>query len=151
MENNLPSRPLMVEMPIKVNSYDIDVMGIVSNIVYVRWFEDLRFHFLDTWYPFQEMLKEQFSPILSRTEINYKKPLTIYDQPVGQVWLSGIERARWEVSLEIKTEKKLHCTGVQNGYFFNVERKRPVPVPARFHELMEAFRENHDGAEDGSR
>ena len=32
---------LVAEREIEVNNYDIDAMGIVSNIVYIRWFEDL--------------------------------------------------------------------------------------------------------------
>ena len=30
-------RPLHVELPITVKTYDIDFLGIVSNIAYVRW------------------------------------------------------------------------------------------------------------------
>ncbi len=33
----MTQKPLLIEMPIKINFYDIDAMGIVSNIVYVRW------------------------------------------------------------------------------------------------------------------
>ena len=78
------ARPLLIEKQLKVNGYDIDVMGIVSNIVYVRWFEDLRYRFLDTFCPFEELLARNQSPILSRTEVEYKYPLTIYDHnPLG--------------------------------------------------------------------
>jgi len=42
-------RPMLIQKPLKINGYDIDVMGIVSNIVYIRWFEDLRFEFLDRY------------------------------------------------------------------------------------------------------
>ncbi len=40
-------RPLEVELTIPVRSYDIDFAGIVSNIVYIRWLEDLRSKWLD--------------------------------------------------------------------------------------------------------
>lgn len=39
-------RTLNLDMPITVKTYDIDFMGIVSNISYVRWMEDLR---LKSW------------------------------------------------------------------------------------------------------
>ena len=35
-------RQLIAEKEITINAYDIDARGIVSNIVYIRWFEDLR-------------------------------------------------------------------------------------------------------------
>lgn len=33
----MTERKLVAEAEIEVNGYDIDAMGIVSNIVYVRW------------------------------------------------------------------------------------------------------------------
>lgn len=38
-----PVRPILIQKPLKINGYDIDVMGIVSNIVYIRmlWISDL--------------------------------------------------------------------------------------------------------------
>jgi acyl-CoA thioester hydrolase len=124
-------RPLLLEMDLKILGYDIDVMGIVSNIVYVRWFEDLRFYFLENYYPFEEMFKDQQSPILATTEVNYKFPLTIYDKPVGRIWVSHLGRAKWEVSFEIQAAKKIHCLGKQIGYFINMERRKPIAVPKR--------------------
>jgi acyl-CoA thioester hydrolase len=47
-------KPMLVELEIKIKAYDIDVMGIVSNIVYVRWFEDLRTLFLIHFYPLRK-------------------------------------------------------------------------------------------------
>jgi len=37
-----PIRPFLIEVPLPVRTYDIDFAGIVSNIVYIRWLEDLR-------------------------------------------------------------------------------------------------------------
>ncbi|RMG21163.1 MAG: acyl-CoA thioesterase [Bacteroidetes bacterium] len=131
-------RPLFLSKPIQVNGYDIDVLGIVSNIVYVRWFEDLRFHFLDTYWPFPEMLKQEQSPVLWHTQLTYKKPLTIFDRPQGHIWLQALSRSRWTVGLEVVSEKGLHCQGEQSGYFIHTGRKRPVPIPEELRRLYEA-------------
>ena len=120
---------MLLEMPIKVNGYDIDVMGIVSNIVYVRWFEDLRQYFLDTYWPYQAMLKANQSPVLAKTTVEYKYPITIHDQPIGRIWVENFGRAKWEMSFEITIEKKVVCTGKQIGYVVDLERKRPIPMP----------------------
>jgi hypothetical protein len=32
---------------------------------------------------------------------------------------------------EISSIDKIFCTGVQTGYFVDLARKRPVPVPAK--------------------
>jgi len=134
---NKELRPLLVTMPIQIKGYDIDVMGIVSNIVYIRWVEDLRMKFLDLYWPFEEMLKKDQSPILAETHVQYKIPLTIYDRPVGQLWISDLGKAKWAVSFEIASEKGIHCKGQQNGYFFDLKKKRPVPLPD---ELKEQYR-----------
>ena len=44
-------RACPIEMPIRVNGYDVDFQGVVHNIVYVRWFEDLRMRLLDAYLP----------------------------------------------------------------------------------------------------
>lgn len=141
MENTI--RPLLLEKPIPINGYDIDVLGIVSNIVYVRWFEDLRMHFLDTYYPFQQLYEEGKSPVLANTAVQYKYPLTIQDRALGLVWLSAISKSKWECSFEIRTADRLHAFGVQDGYFIDIQRKRPTRIPERFEALYQkALAEN---------
>ena len=129
-------KPMLIKKQFNINAYDIDVMGIVSNIVYIRWFEDLRFLLLDTYWSYEEMLKIDQSPILNKTEIEYKHPLTIFDKPVGEIWVSNLTKSRWTVSIEVKTNDKLICKGTQTGYFFDINGKRPVAIPQ---ELMEKY------------
>ena len=101
---------LLAEKDIQINAYDIDAMGIVSNIVYVRWFEDLRMVFLNEHYPLADMMAIKISPILMHTEIDYKVPLTIFDQPIGRCWMVKSGQSSWEMEFEIATDK-VHCTG----------------------------------------
>ncbi|QYG32262.1 acyl-CoA thioesterase [Mammaliicoccus sciuri] len=116
----MQERKLVAEKEIEVNVYDIDAMGIVSNIVYVRWFEDLRTAFINQYMTYSEMMKFNISPILMRTESDYKVPLTIHDKPVGRCWLVKVSRMKWELEFEIATEDKVHCMGYQKGGFYNV-------------------------------
>lgn len=129
-------RPMLIECPFKINGYDIDVMGIVSNIVYIRWFEDLRMAFLDKYWPYTRMMADNQSPVLAHTEAEYKYPLSITDEPVGRLWVESFTRARWRMAFEIATEDKVHCTGMQHGYVVDLIRKRPVPMPP---ELVAVF------------
>ena len=134
--NPTAPKALLVEMPIEIHGYDIDVLQIVSNIVYVRWFEDLRHRLLDVYYPIQDLLRENLSPVLAETQVEYKYPLTIFDKVIGRVWISDLTRARWTCSFEIVTAERLHCRGRQSGYFFDVERKRPAPIPEKLQALF---------------
>lgn len=82
---------LVAEREIEVNNYDIDAMGIVSNIVYIRWFEDLRTIFINEYMTFSEMMKQHISPILMKTEIEYKVPLRYMINPLGVAGLLKLE------------------------------------------------------------
>ena len=130
-------RPLLLTKDIPVNVYDIDALGIVSNIVSVRWFEDLRMHFLYTFYPFQELLKDHKSPVLKETHVDYQYPITIMDKIQGHVWMSEVTKSKWTYAFDIFSGAKVHATGTQIGYFIDVERKRPVRIPERFKELWD--------------
>ena len=124
-------KPMMVEAEIKIKAYEIDSMGIVSNIVYVKWFEDLRHVFLEKYYPYKEMMKSKISPMLMKTEIEYIAPLTIYDNPIGRSWVSKMGKMKWEFVFEIYSGSTTYCIGKQMGCFFDLERKRVTPIPER--------------------
>lgn len=129
-------KPLLIEHNIRVFSYDIDGMSIVSNIVYIRWFEELRTYFLDKYLPFETMMTEGYSPILQKTTIDYKHPITLQDKPLGKAWIKEMGRAKWVCGFEIWVGDKLHAKGEQQGYFFSMARKRLIPVPK---ELSDAY------------
>ena len=132
-------RQLLVEKKFKINAYDIDAMGIVSNIVYIRWFEDLRMLFLDTYWPLEIMLRSGKSPVLAKTEIEYKHPLTIFDKPNGCAWASNLGRSKWEMEFEFINGNKVICTGKQTGYVIDLKSKKPVEMPD---ELRKKYRES---------
>jgi acyl-CoA thioester hydrolase len=132
------SKALIVEKPIRINAYDIDVMGIVSNTVYVRWFEDLRFALLDEYFPVEPLLEQNISPILSNTHVAYKQSLIFFDKPIGRAWLSGLGKIKWEVTLEIIVNGKICCKGLQDGAFFDLQRKRPIKTPEKLMEIYQS-------------
>ena len=65
------------EQPLPIRTYDIDFAGIVSNIVFIRWLEDLRLALLDQAYPLIRALAEDVAPILRATRLSYRRPVTI--------------------------------------------------------------------------
>ncbi len=124
-------KTLVAELDFRVNVYDIDAMGIVSNIVYIRWFEDLRMAYLDANFPYKELMEEQISPIIMNTEAAYKEPVTIYDHPIGRCWMTAVGGSSWEMAFEISSGDRIHCTGIQKGCFYDVAKKRVTRMPAR--------------------
>ena len=100
---------LVVDTEIEVNGYDIDAMGIVSNIVFIKWFEDLRTIFINQYMNYSEMMTQGISPILMKTEVDYKVPVTIHDRPRARCWMIKASKMKWIFKFEIATNEKVHC------------------------------------------
>ncbi|MDZ8031626.1 MAG: thioesterase family protein [Nostoc sp. DedQUE08] len=127
--NNNLHRPLEVVLAIPVKTYDIDFMGIVSNIVYIRWLEDLRLKFLDEHWQLNQQIELGYTPILAGTEIEYKRPIKIIDRVIGRLWLSGLGRLKWTVQAEILSNNELAAVASQKGGFVSLQNNRLIPIP----------------------
>ena len=132
------NRPMLTERDIKIRAYEIDAVGIVSNIVYIKWFEDLRHAFLDAYYPFDIMVSDGISPVLMKTEAKYLSPLRIEDKPIGRCWAAKMAGVRWEIAIEISCGDKVYCKGLQKGCFINIATGMPTRVPEQLVEACEA-------------
>jgi len=123
-------KPMMIEAPIMIKAYEVDCVGIVSNIVYIKWFEDMRHYFLDKYYPYKDMMKNYVSPVLIATKAEYKAPLYITDSPIARSWVEKMGKVKWEMHIEIVCGDKVCCTGIQNGCFFDVQENAPTRTPS---------------------
>ena len=140
-------RPLLVELPFMVKTYDVDYAQIVHNAVYIRWLEDLRLQIMTEYYPLQNLLTDKQSPILERTEITYHQPLRLFEKAVGRMWISKLSKARWEVQAEICRDETVAATARQTGYFMDLERYRPIRIPKALREKWEAALAGDHGGE----
>lgn len=124
-------KPLEVELQLPVKTYDIDFAGIVSNIVYVRWLEDLRLEMLSNFFPLQEQLEHGFAPIVLQTTIDYKQSIQMTDRPIGKMWMESLAPLRWMVGAEISLAGKVSAIARQTGIFVNLQTKKPIRIPDR--------------------
>lgn len=131
-------RPFETEIRFDVKSYDVDFVGYVHNAVYIRWLEDLRNTMLAGHYPLERFVQEGNSPILTRTTIEYKRPLRLFDTFTGRVWVTQLAGVRWGVSHELIHNGLSAATAEQSGIFISLKTHRPVAVPQ---ELLDKFRE----------
>ena len=122
-------RPLEVEIPIKVKTYDIDFAGVVSNIVYIRWLEDLRLKFLDVHLPLDKQMSQGNIPFLSKTQIEYKRPVKLFDNIISKMWMSHLGKVKWTLEAEFIFNNQVAATAIQIGAFINSENNRPVKLP----------------------
>jgi acyl-CoA thioester hydrolase len=144
-------RPLEIELVIPVRTYDIDYGGVVSNIVYIRWLEDMRTQMICEHISQAKQLEDGFAAVAASTHIEYKRPLRLLDQPIGRMWLADLGRVRWKVQAEIELNGQVVTKAEQTGAFVSLATLRPITPPLEFSLLWQKHleRENLIGAREG--
>jgi acyl-CoA thioester hydrolase len=75
---------------LEIKTYEIDIAGHVNNIVYVKWLEDLRYKLFEQILPIDNLLYWNLYPVVTSTNIVYKKQLKLSDKLTGFVWVEDI-------------------------------------------------------------
>jgi acyl-CoA thioester hydrolase len=132
-------QPFEIEICLPVRTYDIDFAGIVNNIVYVRWLEDLRLEMLARYFPLDEQLKSGIAPVIVQTKIDYKQSIKLADAPSGRMWIKAMESLRWTVNAAILVNGKAAALGEQVGIFINLENNKPIRIPERLKQKYQEF------------
>jgi acyl-CoA thioester hydrolase len=118
------------EARLRVQTYDIDFAGVVSNIAFIRWLEDLRLGLMDLSYPLLQALAEDVAPILLSTRISYRRPVTIADPLVARIRVVALGRVRWRLAAEFAVGATNHAEAEQDGLFIRLSTRRPIAIPA---------------------
>ena len=130
---------------IRPSFYDLDWMGIVSNISYVRWTEDIRTRLLDmSPYPMSRLMAERLSPALLRTTIDYKQP---YDGERGGLIRATVKagertgRSRWDLVYQFyhaETDQQL-VVATQAGCFVALPEVKPTRIPPEMRDFLTEY------------
>jgi len=70
--------PVVVEK--EVSWGEMDSLGHVNNTVYLRWFEDARIAYFDAVGMFDRFQSEGIGPILAKTDISFRLPVSYPDR-----------------------------------------------------------------------
>lgn len=98
-------RSMQIRQTFVARTYDVDFAGIVSNIVYIRWLEDLRLALLDATVPLGRLLDAGVCPVVARTDIRYRQPLRLGDVVAGVLDARPEEQGRVVSVLHIRFER----------------------------------------------
>src|SRR5688572_21591612 len=117
-----------IQHTFRVMTYDIDFAGIVSNISYIRWLEDLRNLFAEQALSIGDALQRGIAPALMHTEIDYLAPVRFPDTIIGRMWLAEHGRTKWVIAAEFRSQTmdRLVARAKQFGVFISLETLRPV-------------------------
>lgn len=87
------------ELPITVREEDIDQLGHVNNVVYVRWVQEAAVAHWNVLSPVKERARLLW--VVIRHEIDYKHPAFLNDAIVARTWVGDAEGLAFERHTEI--------------------------------------------------
>jgi acyl-CoA thioester hydrolase len=123
------TKPFEVTLDFPIRTYDIDYAGVVSNLVYLRWLEDLRLTVLEVHYPFERLLEAGLAPTVTETLIQYKRPAGIKDQASGRMWVAKLSKVKVVFQAEITINGEIAVTAEQKGCLIDMKNGRIAPIP----------------------
>lgn len=143
---------ISVEMILPIRPYDVDMAGIVSNIVYVRWLEDLRLQLLHEFFDVRGMLERGLMPVVVRTEIDYRASLRFLDVCTGRMEVVAVGRTSATMRATFGTSQgsaPVAAEALQIGVFVDTQTGRPVPLPDEMRALFEEEKRSREKVGDG--
>jgi acyl-CoA thioester hydrolase len=120
--------------PIHIRFSDMDAFGHVNNAVYLTYFEIARGNF---WRNIIKWDWNEMGIILGRSEIDYKKPITLDDNIACYVRTSRVGNSSFDVEyilVRIKDDKEEICTTGKTvciSYNYNEGKSSPIPKAQR--------------------
>ena len=87
------------ELPITVTEADIDQLGHVNNVVYVRWVQEAAMAHWNVLASEQE--KARLTWVVVRHEIDYKRAALLGDQVVARTWVGNADGLAFERHTEM--------------------------------------------------
>lgn len=127
---------LSIETAIPVRTYDIDFAGHVSNIVYVRWLEDLRYLLFERHFSLQSLMDNGCTMVLKSTSVDYRHSIRLFDDVRAKMWVDAVSKVSITIKAEFYVGDVLTTTASHVGVFVDLEKLRPRRVPL---EIVEKF------------
>lgn len=122
-------RPMFVSHDIKIATYDIDFAGHVSNISYLRWFEDMRLKMFDKFFSLRKFLANNKCPVISQTKIDYKRPIKLFQEPHGEMWVEHMGNTSMTIRGELYVDDKLTTAAEFTAVFVDLATGKPIRLP----------------------
>jgi acyl-CoA thioester hydrolase len=121
-------------LPIIVQSSDIDALGHVNNVVYLRWMQEVAAAHWEAAAPVE--LREQTVWVVVRHEIDYKAPAFEGERLEARTWVGEPAGATWERFIEIRRpeEDKLLARGRSVYAALDKSTGRPRRVDGKLRE-----------------
>src|SRR5579871_932656 len=99
MDKASETTPMVFELPLQIAEADIDGMGHVNNIVYLRWVQEAA---TAHWYSVvTEQQRADYAWVVVRHEIDYLRPALLGDTLVARTHVGEASGAKFDRYVEI--------------------------------------------------
>lgn len=113
----------------EVMFFDTDCGGVVHNLAYLRMIETCRTRLAaKLGMKLRDMSETQIFPVLTRTEVDYKKPAKLGDWIQIRGWLGEVRAARFQCEFEMRREPdhELLVTAKQTLALVKMPEGKPI-------------------------
>ena len=125
-----------------IYTYQIDFVGHVNNIVYIQWLENARVKLIEAMglSISQLSVSDEILPIITETEIKYKKPFFLSDKVQIEVWVCKMFNVSANFRFRFLNEKGEVCsTAWQKVLFIDKATMKPSRKIAKYKDNFERF------------
>ncbi len=119
---------------IEVSGDDIDDLGHVNNVVYVRWVQEVAAAHWEHAAP--TALKTKYAWVVLRHEIDYKNPAFLKDDITGYTWVGEHHGARFDRFVRIQCESRVLAEAKTSWCLLDAKSLRPIRIPDEILELL---------------
>ena len=119
---------------IKVTSADIDDLGHVNNVVYLRWVQEVAAAHWE--YAAPSALKSKYAWVVLRHEIDYKNQAFLNDEITGLTWVGTHNGPKFDRFVKIQSEKKVFAEAKTTWCLLDARSLRPVRIPQEILDLL---------------
>lgn len=118
------------ELTVTIQPSDIDRLGHVNNITYLRWVQEAAIAHWTTTAPQEDQARLLW--IVLRHEIDYKHPAMPGDQIIARTWIGAATLLRFERFTEILRARDRTLLAAAKTIWCPIDAKtlRPTPVSA---------------------
>ena len=134
----MPSTPPQIETREDVMFFDTDCGGVVHNLAYLRMIETCRTRLAALMgLDLRGMAQTAEFPVLTRTEIDYKRPAQLGDWLLIRGRLDALSRARFWCAFEIirETDGLTLVTARQGLALVKMPQGKPLRLPSAWSQL----------------
>ena len=118
----------------RVDKSDIDELGHVNNVAYVRWIQDAA---VAHWFSVtDETTRGKYIWMLTRHEIDYKKQTFENEEVSVTTWVGKATRITWERFTEIKRGEDLLCQARSIWCLIDRETSKPTRISSELKNLL---------------